>query len=105
MTLLDRVRRLYQPALTKPGAGMSSGQFVRWAKEAGVFGLRGITKPDLEIIFARLCGRQEWDADQPAQRFMRLTTFVTALVELGARAFPEVAEVGGGLLCLLDAIE
>merc|ERR1719454_1843027 len=64
-----------------------------------------ISKADLEILFIRLCAKQRWSADQPAQKLMRASTFVRALRELADRAFPEEADTSTRFARLLEHIE
>ena len=69
-------------------------------RTAGLLKLsKGIVKADLEILHAKLCSKQEWRPNEPAQKLMRLSTFNEALIEVARRAFPDLS----GAECL-DAL-
>ena len=78
---------------------------VRLARNAALLELSAISKADLEILFIRLCAKQIWSSEQPAQMLMRASTFARALRELADRAFPEEAGTSTRVERLLEHIE
>ena len=109
LTLLSRATAAYDLAAPQRGRGAERGMgvsaFVRLARDAALLELTAISKADLEILFIRLCAKQRWSADQPAQKLMRASTFVRALRELADRAFPEEADTSTRFARLLEHIE
>jgi len=99
-TLLDRCRRVFTAAnpVQRGGAGMTSSQFVRFARSSGIFGLSGLTKADLELLFIRL-GAEQYDA-----RSMNIHTFTRALAEIADLAFASLDHRGERVEALLSHI-
>jgi hypothetical protein len=87
-TLLDRCRRLFCAAQVNSDKGMGAAHWVRFCRNADLLSLGGFVKADLEIMHTQLCAKQEWRANEPAQKLMRWTTFATALRDLATKAFP-----------------
>ena len=74
-----RVARVYEASVGCGRAALAKGltatHFARFARAADVLELARLSKPELDILFIKLCAAQPWEADQPAQKLMRATTF------------------------------